>query len=437
MIVIPVNGKNERMGSLFKTPKHLLLHQGEPAIVKSVRYLRGLGEVRILAGPEYYPELKKMFPSECDYVEPTSSVIATLHQLSPAFIQEDLWIVDCDVIPTWLPGAAAHLDLADVRNVNAVFCFDYKNPNDFKRYSNYAVDQGKIIDCNEKEESLHYAGAGVYHFSSASKFLYYSAGCNSVSAVVGKMIAAGKTFFMLTGVEVIPIGTLQDVIGTDPKFATGNTIHKSIRKRGPTVWNEFFWYKSYLDKHDIPKTTILGLDQVGDYLDMEFIEQDADLDVLAVLQKMKKYSQYPPISELNYTSYRQRICVHMERNPDIHGISKMLDAIGGLGIPATFAHGDLSSRNIISTKQGPRFIDPLYSMDTFGSYVLDIAKLLFSLKYYEMDLANYGLLRDLMKGMDPLLDDSIIDPLIAAECVRVATYNKSFNFIAENLIHEL
>jgi hypothetical protein len=32
-IIYPINGKNERLGNLFKTPKHLLLYKGVPAIV--------------------------------------------------------------------------------------------------------------------------------------------------------------------------------------------------------------------------------------------------------------------------------------------------------------------------------------------------------------------------------------------------------------------
>ena len=35
-IVYPINGKNERMGNLFRTPKHLLLLNGKPLLVCSV-----------------------------------------------------------------------------------------------------------------------------------------------------------------------------------------------------------------------------------------------------------------------------------------------------------------------------------------------------------------------------------------------------------------
>ena len=39
-IIYPINGKNERMGSLFSTPKHLLLHQGTELILKSIETIK-------------------------------------------------------------------------------------------------------------------------------------------------------------------------------------------------------------------------------------------------------------------------------------------------------------------------------------------------------------------------------------------------------------
>jgi hypothetical protein len=69
----------------------------------------------------------------------------------------------------------------------------------------------------------------------------------------------------------------------------------------------------------------------------------------------------------------------------------------------------------------------------FGCYVIDYAKLLFSLKFYSHDLMKYNMLY----GRLVEEYEQYLPTLIACECVRVATYKKQFSFIAENLINEL
>jgi len=55
-IICVINGKNERMGELFKTPKHLLLYKGIPALYAAVGYFNSLfpeSEIIIMAGNQY------------------------------------------------------------------------------------------------------------------------------------------------------------------------------------------------------------------------------------------------------------------------------------------------------------------------------------------------------------------------------------------------
>jgi hypothetical protein len=86
--------------------------------------------------------------------------------------------------------------------------------------------------------------------------------------------------------------------------------------------------------------------------------------------------------------------------------------------------------NIIPTKIGLKLIDPLYNKNKFGSYEIDFAKLCFSFKFYKNDLASFNYIKD-------KVNLKYMDILIAAECVRVASYKKEYSFIAENLINEL
>ncbi len=430
MITIPLNGKNERMGSLFSTPKHWLRHNGDAIIDKSLAILRQLGKVQVLGGAKSWTD-QTMIP-EFRIVEPTTCVIDTI--LQAVFDNEDLWIVDGDIIPSIdIPEALKNSKL------NLVYLFKPMITDDHlaqsKRYSNYEISDGKVISCNEKEKMLDAFGAGVYHFASAHQFVTYSEGCRSVTEVISKMIAAGKEFNVMDGSSIERLGTLPDITG-EIKFDTGNKITKLVNKQGPTVAKEYAWYKAYQDEKDIPEVVcFVGFEGSPIRLEMEFIEADAKLDINSVIRLVLKYSQYKPMNNLQFESYKERIIGHLKRNPVRNGnkLVALLDKFDDEEMAPSFCHGDLSTRNIIPTTKGMKLIDPLYSDKIFGNWILDCAKFMFSLKFYDNDIEKYKEARKLIEstaGPD-------LDVLIACECVRVASYNKRFNFISENLIHEL
>jgi hypothetical protein len=199
-----------------------------------------------------------------------------------------------------------------------------------------------------------------------------------------------------------------------------------VVKTGKDIRREYEWYSAYQDKADIP--CILGTTDKS--IVMEYVERSGTLRTQEIMDIIRKYKKYPKLSNYNDTAYCNRIHNHLDKNENISNGQKLLDRLSIMVIEPTFSHGDLSVYNIIPTSSGLKLIDPLYSKDTFGSYILDYAKLLFSLKFYNNDMKMYDELRALSGIVG-------IDVLIAAECVRVATYKKQFSFIAENLINEL
>jgi hypothetical protein len=205
-----------------------------------------------------------------------------------------------------------------------------------------------------------------------------------------------------------------------------------VIKTGKDVHKELEWYEAYQDKADIPII-------VGGYAEscgksksivMEYVERSGTLRTQEIMDIIRKYKKYPALNSLGSLWYYHRIGYHLVKNENITNGMKLLDRLSIMVIEPTFSHGDLSVYNIIPTSTGLKLIDPLYYKDTFGSYILDYAKLLFSLKFYNNDMKMYDELRALSGIVG-------IDVLIAAECVRVATYKKQFSFIAENLINEL
>ncbi len=203
-------------------------------------------------------------------------------------------------------------------------------------------------------------------------------------------------------------------------------INDTVIKSGETVADEYEWYNCYRDKEDVPE--VLNITRHS--LIYKYIEIVGTVDYISLLHKIGQYSAYPKLNDLNFNNYTTNIEGHLNKNQRITNVAKLLGRLVQLDITPTFAHGDLSIDNIIPTSNGLKFIDPLYCKHRFGSYIIDYAKLLFSIKFYKGHVASFD-------GLKKWINIPYIDVLVASEAVRVATYKSSFSFIAENLINEL
>lgn len=190
-----------------------------------------------------------------------------------------------------------------------------------------------------------------------------------------------------------------------------------IKKTGTTTIDELIWYSAYPNKGAIPNQITLT-----------FVESVADVDLDEVIELVEQYKSYQPINKLTFEAYYDRIMYHAEKS-DVPNCHKILDHLKGINLEPTFAHGDLSIKNIIQSKEGAKLIDPLYYRN-FGNYILDYAKLAFTLKFYNGDVEGFEKIKAQAKHPK-------FDVLVAAEAMRVATYRRQFDFIVENLINEL
>lgn len=199
-VIVPINGKNERMGELFKTPKHLLLYNGKQIISHICNYF---GEVTILTNDDYIKEIGNLFYAssiEIINIGKTNSQIETLLRYTEKIVDNNIMFVDCDIIPLTINSPLG----------NTVYCFE--NKLQYKQYSNYSAENGHITACNEKESVCKYAGAGVYYFESSDQFNKYAIGEKSISGVVKKMIQDGIKFKLDCSNEILRFGTLKDII---------------------------------------------------------------------------------------------------------------------------------------------------------------------------------------------------------------------------------
>lgn len=191
-----------------------------------------------------------------------------------------------------------------------------------------------------------------------------------------------------------------------------------VKKTGTTTIDELIWYSAYPKKQHLPNIITL-----------EFVESVGAVDLDEVIAIVNQYKSFQPINKLKFDSYYDRIMYHVEQS-DVPNAYKLLEHLRKVKpLEPTFAHGDLSIRNIIQSKDGVKLIDPLYYRN-FGSYILDYAKLAFTLKFYDNNVDGFEKIKK--QAAHPQFDI-----LVACECARVATYRRNFDFILENLINEL
>ena len=425
------------MGSLFATPKHLLLYEGVELIAQSIKTLTSKyidASIVILTNEVYYDKLNQLLKNctntSIRLVERTTSQVDTLKKVTEE-LTGSVMFVDCDIIPI------------TISNFDEAYptVFTFENTTKLLSYSNFRVNKyNTILDCNEKERVYKNAGAGIYYFPDVSVFNRYAINCKSISECIGSMIRDNIKAKINPDSIIQRFGTLQDIYVDNFSFrqpnavdlSTGFTDNKVYREKhivikiGNTVHSENTWYSSYENKKNIP--TIISCE--GNKLIMGYIERDSDINLDDILELISDYKTYRVLNNLPFRSYTANVTNHLLKNKSITNGRILLTNLQRLDLPKTFCHGDLSVMNIIPTKLGLKLIDPLYSIDKFGSYELDIAKLCFSFKFFKNDSASYNYVKQ-RSNIDYL------DVLIAAEAVRVASYKREYSFIAENLINEL
>lgn len=434
-IIYPINGKNERMGSLFSTPKHLLLHHGKELILQSIntiKYRFPTANIIILTNDIYYEALRDLLGSDITIhqIGQTQSQVETLRTISTSLIGKCMFI-DCDILPI------------TIGEFNELYptVFTFVNNTKLLNYSNFKVNSNNtILECNEKQKLHKYAGAGIYYFPDIKLFNYYSQNCKNISECINLLISEQIKCKINSNSTIHRYGTLQDIYIDNFSFrkskqrdlSTGFTQNTVIRyrntviKTGNTVQFENKWYSEYKNKKQIPK--VIGY--IDNQIILEFINRNNDFNLDDVFDLIDTYKTYDVLNNLKFNSYIENIKNHLQKNLNITNGYKLLDRLLLLNITPTFCHGDLSVMNIIPTTNGLKMIDPLYSEYKFGSYELDLAKLCFSFKFYKNDSASFKYIKE-------KTNLEYIDILIAAEAVRVASYKTEYSFIAENLINEL
>jgi tRNA A-37 threonylcarbamoyl transferase component Bud32 len=218
----------------------------------------------------------------------------------------------------------------------------------------------------------------------------------------------------------------------DSKFTNNKVrrINDCVVKKSDSTIQEVSWYNKALEIGlDIP--SVLSYDK--DTIATSFIEGSSCYNVDLILNTLRKFKNTKSTNKVNFNSYIERIENHIKNNPLIKSGNKLIDKLNSINPPNTFNHGDFSTHNQIESEGKLYLIDPIYSEDVYQSYVIDAAKHLFSVLYYNLDADFYNICyNEYITKLD--IKEEELNILIASESIRVSNRKKQLIDVTNNLI---
>ena len=162
----------------------------------------------------------------------------------------------------------------------------------------------------------------------------------------------------------------------------GNYVYKTTKK----AKDELNWYAisgANFSSYKTPKINSL----VGDTICMDYINDIKENKFYSILPHLKKtINEYKSsrIGSKDWRGYVSRVKKHIEKNNLPSNILKKLINIEKIMVAeSSFSHGDLTLENIIY--DGSFYlIDSIFNKQLYSSYLIDISKMLYSLKSNNM-----------------------------------------------------
>jgi len=221
----------------------------------------------------------------------------------------------------------------------------------------------------------------------------------------------------------------------DSEF-TGNKVRRInnyVIKKIHSASDEIKWYAKAIEL-GLHTPEILTYD--SDTISMSYIHGNECKNLDLIVNVLTRFKNTNATNNVNFNSYIDRIERHMSNNIEIKDSEKVLKLLKQINPVNTFNHGDFSTNNIIESDNKLYLIDPLYSDDIYQSYIIDIAKHLFSILYYSLDWVFYKQCYEYYISKLNI-DTNELDILICTESIRVANRKKQFSDISNNLIDML
>ena len=194
------------------------------------------------------------------------------------------------------------------------------------------------------------------------------------------------------------------------------------------------WYQKAKSFFNVPKIHTL----IGNTICMEYIcETDDPIKMKTVLDIINEMKFLP--AELNqhyFEKYVDRISKHMEYLETYEKFLYWLHMFNYLGQhwnnvvnlldkESSFCHGDFTIENILVVDEHHYLIDPIYEPNgkTWSSWLLDVSKMLYSLRRHNMFIEYSYLYNNVTKDLPELLvHNKILTWLEMSHIIRVYKY---------------
>lgn len=195
------------------------------------------------------------------------------------------------------------------------------------------------------------------------------------------------------------------------------------------------WYDIAKSFFNVPKIYSL----IGETICMEYIENDEQIKMNEVVDIFKNMKQIPAHEDSSdFSSYIERIKNHSKlannQFDDIVKILSMDNYVQTMNKCKSFCHGDFSYDNILHNNEKLYLIDPIYEPKSYSSWLLDVSKFLFSLKYknkiVEYNYVFSMIARNLLKNDNNIYETRVacdlLKLLIKSQAIRVYKYAPDF-----------
>jgi capsule biosynthesis phosphatase len=190
-----------------------------------------------------------------------------------------------------------------------------------------------------------------------------------------------------------------------------------IYKTDPFSKDAAKWYAKASSLINVPKIYSL----IGDTLCMEYLESNGmPFKINDVIEVIKTFSL--AVTFEDFKEYIIRVSLHCKHHNDYFYIVENMKTMSDyFNSHKSFMHGDLSIENIIVTDKGMHLIDPLYFEKGYSSYLLDISKMMCSLKLHNR-LFEREIFLNKCLNMDSNIHKFALELLELTHFIRILKY---------------
>jgi capsule biosynthesis phosphatase len=283
------------------------------------------------------------------------------------------------------------------------------------------------LSCSNRDEAEEKYGSGIKEWLAKHEVKYHLLNFNKpIGAYYVDDKALRPDEFVELGIEI-----LQGGMSGAKVERRGNLVYKTADNSLEAA----VWYKAAKEFYNVPEIhSVIGNTICMDYVETTSTEYDIDK-----IHYILDYARgVKPLYESDFSSYYSRIANHLLGLPYERSVLKLISSPSLEKLcneEKSFSHGDFTLENIIINDGKYYLIDPL-NIQMYSSWMLDVAKMLHSLKRHGKDKMYVGLLNIYLDWRSPLL------ALELTQWVRIRKYSPAelrnrVDFEVNKLIEEI